>query len=117
MQTFSYAIRKNFRLLQNFLRSGFFCLCFQRKKLFYLNCLSLHELRKQIFMQEITNKTSNIIAKGERRRRLGGIAAMLLGGLGGSILIWQDAAPFWRLLLFLPFAYGSFGLFQAKEKT
>lgn len=68
-------------------------------------------------MHETKNKAANIIAKGARRRFLGGIAAIILGILLGVVLIWQDAEPPWRLVLFIPFTYGSFGLLQAKEKT
>lgn len=58
------------------------------------------------------------IGPSEQRRRLrGGLVALAAGLVLGAILLYTGTSPWWRLLLFLPFAAGGIGFFQAREKT
>jgi hypothetical protein len=58
------------------------------------------------------------IGPAERRKRLMfGVVTMVAGLAIGSLLILAGASHWWRLMLFLPFAGGAIGFFQAREKT
>jgi hypothetical protein len=58
------------------------------------------------------------IGPGERRKRLTfGVVTLVAGLVIGSLLIAAGANHLWRLILFLPFAGGAIGFFQAREKT
>jgi hypothetical protein len=58
------------------------------------------------------------IGQAERRKRLTFGLFMLVAGLAiGTLLIAARAGALWRLILFLPFAGGAIGFFQAREKT
>lgn len=62
-------------------------------------------------------RCANITSEGERRRRLGGLAALLAGGIVLAGLAWRGAPAVAYLALF-PFMLGAgFGLFQASDRT
>lgn len=64
-----------------------------------------------------TGPTSNIDASGRRRRLLGGLVALAFGSLLGLAMLFGGMSRLWRLVLFLPFAYAGFGIFQARGHT
>ncbi len=54
----------------------------------------------------------------ERRKRLRfGVVTLALGALIAAALIGTGVNHWWRLALFLPFASGAVGIFQALDKT
>lgn len=58
------------------------------------------------------------IGPGERRRRLlGGVVGLGIGFAAAAALIVAGISPWWRLALVIPFAMGTIGVFQAREKT
>jgi hypothetical protein len=58
------------------------------------------------------------ISTEERRKRLrSGIVAFVIGTAVLAALILTGANPWWRLLLFLPFAAATSGFFQWRDKT
>jgi hypothetical protein len=60
---------------------------------------------------------TNIGPREQRRRLVFGVAAYAIGFALAALLIWTGVAPLWRVLLFLPFAAGGIGYFQARDKT
>lgn len=68
-------------------------------------------------MEKITDRATNITRGGERRRFWGGIIALILGVAVGAFFYAQEMGRWWRLALFIPFAYAAFGMLQAREKT
>jgi hypothetical protein len=60
---------------------------------------------------------TNIGPREQRRRMVFGVAAYAIGFALAALLIWTGVAPLWRALLFLPFAAGGIGYFQARDKT
>ena len=62
-------------------------------------------------------RIANIVARGERRRRLSGIFWLLVAIAGASFLLMRDVPAWWYLLLALPFTMAALGVVQAREKT
>ena len=58
------------------------------------------------------------IGPGERRkRRIAGLAGLLISvGLGAALLLQHLAQP-WRLLLFIPLFVAALGYFQDRDRT
>lgn len=58
------------------------------------------------------------IGPAERRKRLTiGLVTLIAGVLIATALVLTGANHLWRIVLFLPFAGGAIGFFQAREKT
>lgn len=58
------------------------------------------------------------IGPAERRKRLmSGVVALVAGLAVGLLLILTGLSHWWRLVLFMPFAAGAIGFFQARERT
>ncbi len=60
---------------------------------------------------------ANIGPKEQRKRMSFGLVAFAIGFALAALLVWTGVAPLWRVLLFLPFAAGGIGYFQARDKT
>lgn len=60
---------------------------------------------------------TNIGPREQRRRLVFGVAAYAVGFALAALLLGSGVAPLWRVLLFLPFAAGGIGYFQARDKT
>ena len=60
---------------------------------------------------------ANIGPDGIRKRRIGGIVAILVGIALVAVLIALQQPRTWRALAFAPFWLGALGWFQAREKT
>lgn len=59
----------------------------------------------------------NIGPAEQRKRLMYGIWSLIVGLAIGSLLILTGVNHWWRVVLFLPFAGGAIGFFQAREKT
>ncbi len=59
----------------------------------------------------------NIGPAEQRRRLMFGVWTLLAGLAIGALLILTGVNQRWRLVLFVPFAGGAIGFFQAREKT
>lgn len=59
----------------------------------------------------------NIGPAEQRKRLMLGFWSLIAGLVIGSLLILTGVNHWWRLVLFLPFAGGAIGFFQAREKT
>lgn len=60
---------------------------------------------------------ANIGKKGRLVRLLFGLAGYAVGGIALAALVLTGVDRWWRLTLFLPFAWGGIGVFQATSKT
>lgn len=68
-------------------------------------------------MARVMPAACNIGASGQRRRYLIGGVALLIGVLLAAALVLGDAPQGARFLVFLPFAVGALGIFQARGQT
>ncbi len=59
----------------------------------------------------------NIGPTEQRRRLVFGVWTLVAGLVIGSLLILTGINHWWRLILFVPFAGGAIGFFQARDKT
>jgi hypothetical protein len=59
----------------------------------------------------------NIGPKERRKRMISGVVTLAVGVVGAYMLYRYSLSAYWRLLLFLPFASGATGYFQARDKT
>jgi hypothetical protein len=59
----------------------------------------------------------NIGPKEQRKRLVFGVVTFVAGLAVATLLIALGANHWWRLALFVPFAAGGIGVFQAREKT
>jgi hypothetical protein len=59
----------------------------------------------------------NIVDRGARRRRAGGVVWLAIAVAAEVILVWLDAPRLWRLALVLPFGLAAVGFLQAHERT
>lgn len=60
---------------------------------------------------------ANIGPRERRRRLFGGVIGLGIGFAAAAALIVAGISPWWRLALVIPFAMGTIGVFQAREKT
>ena len=59
----------------------------------------------------------NLGPREQRKRFVFGLVMLVVGLAVSAVLISTDASPWWRLLVFIPFALAGHGLLQAREKT
>ncbi len=59
----------------------------------------------------------NISTRERRKRLISGVVSFGIGLTLLAVLIATGASPWWRLLLFLPFAGTASGFFQWRDKT
>jgi hypothetical protein len=59
----------------------------------------------------------NIGPKERRKRMISGVVSIAIGVVAAFALYRFSMNAYWRLLLFLPFASGATGYFQARDKT
>lgn len=78
-------------------------------------CKPCAEYYKKQLSGELTS--TNIGPAGRKRRRVMGIAMLVLSGVLALGLISVRSERVWRLLLFVPVFSGMLGLIQAREKT
>ena len=65
----------------------------------------------------VTGRVENIVDRGARRRRAGGVVWLLIAIAGAALLVWLREPRWWRLALALPFGLAALGFIQARERT
>ena len=66
---------------------------------------------------EAANCVPNIGPAEQSRRLRFGLQELGIGLALGALLIVTGVNPWWRLILFVPFAAAAIGFFQARDKT
>lgn len=70
-------------------------------------------------METITGEVCipNISPKERRKRLMSGLVMLVIGLAVLTVLLVTGISPWWRLILFLPFAGAASGFFQWRDKT
>jgi fatty acid desaturase len=62
-------------------------------------------------------REGNLGPRENRRRLVFGLVMLAVALAATGVLLTSGASRWWRLALFIPFAFAGHGLFQAREKT
>jgi hypothetical protein len=65
----------------------------------------------------VSGRVENIVDRGARRRRAGGVVWLVVAITAAAVLVWLREPRWWRLTLALPFGLAALGFIQARERT